>query len=465
MNDKIFFLMLLTSVVFFSGCKTLEPPSDAPLPLNIPGSFSEQTQGPEPVENWWLSFDSDELNSLMNQALDNNFDLNAFKTKIAQAKASVSKENAALYPALGFSVGGQKSGTQVKTDTGSSTYMESHSWNGLLSGSYTLDVWGKAAAGIESSMSIFKAAELDLRAYTLELTAQVAETWIDVIAARNKKSILNQQIKNNRVLLELQKLRFTHGKANALDVSQQREVLAAASSQVPLLEKQERVLLNSLAFLSGKTGVDQIQMDTKILPEPLPLPGVGIPSDLLENRPDIQAARMRLSSSQWEVTAARADLLPSFSLTAQALFSNGGLDLLFQNWIATIAGSIAGPIFDGGFRQAEVERAAAAAQEQVNLYARTVAKAIQEVEDSLVSIEKQKDYIRLLEEELGVARLTLKDAMVQYQNGQSSYLSYLVAWTSIQRLESQLVGERADYIKERIGLYRVLGWTPAPEMK
>jgi len=201
------------------------------------------------------------------------------------------------------------------------------------------------------------------------------------------------------------------------------------------------------------------------LPEPLPLPGIGIPSDLLENRPDIQAAKMRLSSSQWEVTVARADLLPSFSLTAQALFSNGAFDLLFQNWIATLAGSIAGPIFDGGFRKAEVERVTAVAQEQVTLYARTVAKAIQEVEDSLVSIEKQKEYIRLLEEELNVARLTLKDAMVQYQNGQSSYLSYLVAWTSIQRLESQLVGERAGYIKERIGLYRALGWTPAPEMK
>jgi NodT family efflux transporter outer membrane factor (OMF) lipoprotein len=462
---KSFFLMLLTSMVFFAGCKTFEPAGDQPLPLMIPGSFSTQTDGLEPAESWWLSFDSDELNGLIREALDNNFDLNAFKTKIAQAKASVSKENAALFPALGFSVGGQKSGTQIKNAAGSSTYVDSHSWNGSLSGSYTLDVWGKANAGIESGMSILKAAELDLRAYTLELTVQVAETWIDIIVARNKKSILDHQIKNNQILLELQKLRFTHGKANALDVSQQREVLASASSQVPLLEKQEQLSLNSLAFLSGKTMAEQIQMNTKILPDPAPLPGVGIPSDLLENRPDIQAAKMRLSSAQWEITAARADLLPSFSLTAQALFSSGTLDLLFNNWIATLAGSIAGPIFDGGFRKAEVERVKAVAQEQINRYARTVAKAIQEVEDSLVSIEKQKDYIRLLEEELDVARLTLKDAMVQYQNGQSTYLAYLVAWTSIQRLERQLVGERAGYIKERIGLYRALGWMPAPEMK
>ena len=141
------------------------------------------------------------------------------------------------------------------------------------------------------------------------------------------------------------------------------------------------------------------------------------------------------------------------------------LDLLFHNWIATLAGSIAGPVFDGGFRRAEIDRVRAVAREQLNYYARTVAQAIFEVEDSLVSIQKQADYIRLLEQELDVARLTLKDARVQYQNGQSSYLAYLVAWTSIERLERQLVGERAMAIKYQIELYRALGWTTATDVK
>jgi outer membrane protein TolC len=174
---------------------------------------------------------------------------------------------------------------------------------------------------------------------------------------------------------------------------------------------------------------------------------------------------MRLFSSQWSIAAAKADLLPSFKLTAQALFSSGKLDLLFQNWVATLVGSIAGPIFDGGFRKAEIERAEAFAREQLNLYARTVAMAMREVEDRLVNIQKQAAYIKLLEEELEVVRLTLKDAMVQYQNGQSSYLSYLIAWTSIERLERQLVGERATLIKEQIRLHRALGWNLASQWK
>ena len=456
---KFVFWVMLAGMVFFSGCKTFEPEPIPPLPLAIPESFSIDTGGHEAIESWWESFGSDELNILIKDALDQNFDLKILKTKISQAKAKVAKEEASFFPDLGFSFGGQRSGIQAKkTRSSSSTFDGSHSWDGSLGGSYTVDVWGEANANTQAQVLNLEAAEQNLRVSTLELTADIAEIWIDIVAAGNKKTILNNQIRINKILLELLTLRFANGKADALDVSQQREALAEANSQIPLLEKQERLFLNNLAFLSGKTALDIIGVDTKILPEPLALPMVGIPSNLLENRPDIQAAKMRLSSSQWEVAAARADLLPSFNLSAQALFSSGELDLLFHNWVATLAASIAGPIFDGGFRKAEVERVKAVAEEQLNLYARTVALAIREVEDSLISIQKQDAFILLLEQELNVVRLTLRDAMLQYQNGQSSYLSYLIAWTKIERLERQLLGERAIYIKERIELHRALGW-------
>ena len=453
------FGMILISIMLFSGCKTLAPELEKPIDLSIPEHFSMDAGGSEVIKNWWESFNSDELNALIKTALDQNFDLKTLKTKIVQEKAKVEKEEASFWPDLGFSFGGQTQGVQVKesSDSGSS-YDGSHSWNGGLSGSYTLDAWGEAEADRQAQMSNLMAAEQNLSSSTLELTADIAETWIDIIAVRNKRDILDKQIKVNQTLLDLLTLRFANGKADALDVSQQREALAEAGSQVPLLEKQERVLLNNLAFLSGKTTIDTLDVVATLLPEPIPLPRIGIPSNLLENRPDIAAAKMRLSSSQWEVSAARADLLPSFQLSAQALFSSGTLDLLFNNWVATLGASITGPIFDGGFRKAEVKRVRAVAQEQLNLYAKTVANAIYQVEDSLVSIVKQKAYIQRLEQELEVVRLTLKDASLQYQNGQSSYLSYLIAWTKIQRLERQLVGEKAVYIKERIGLYRALGW-------
>jgi NodT family efflux transporter outer membrane factor (OMF) lipoprotein len=464
MKQSVFWI-LFVSMVLLAGCKTFEPTSEPSLALTIPENFSVDMDGSKVIENWWFFFNSEELNTLIKNALDNNFDLKILKSKLAQAKAKVEKENASFFPDLGFSFGGQKKRLQVKKESDSdSIHSYSHSWDSALSSSYTADIWGEARASKYAQISNLKAIEQNIREGILELTAEVAKIWIDIITAQNKKSILTNQIKINKALLELQRLRFVNGKAKALDVSQQREALAEASSQVPLLEMQEKILLNNLAFLSGLASIGTIEMNATSLPKPVPFPSIGIPSDLLKNRPDIQAAKLRLFSSEWEVKAARADLLPSFKLSAQALFSNGELDLMFHNWVATLTASIAGPIFDGGFRRAEVKRARAAAKEQVNLYTKTVAKAIFEVEDSLVRIQKQSDYVRLLQEELGVARLTLKDAMIQYQNGQSSYLSYLTAWTSIERLERQLVGERATIIQEQIKLYSALGWKPKKQI-
>ncbi len=458
---RFVFSVILAGIILFSGCKNFEAKPEIALPLTIPDRFSIDAGKTDAIEDWWLVFNSEELNALIEEAKNASFDLKILRTRIAQAKARVAKQDASFSPGLGFSIGGQKTGIKVKkTRESNSFYDNSHSWDGSLSASYTADVWGEANAGKQVQVLSLGAANQELRLATLELTADIAETWIDIVSIRNKLSILDNQIKINTTLLGLQKLRFSNGKATALDVSQQRQAMAEANSQVPLLEKQEKLLLNHLAFLSGKTPMDVVKVQTKILPDPLPLSRAGIPSDLLENRPDIQAAFMRLSSSQWGVAAARADLLPSFKLTAQALFSSGKLDLLFQNWVAALAGSIAGPIFDGGFRKAEINRAKAFAEEQLAFYAKTVSKAIREVEDSLSIIQKQEDYIKLLEEELGVVRITLKDAMLQYQNGQSSYLSYLMAWTSIERLERQLVGERATLMKERIKLYQALGWKP-----
>lgn len=456
--QRVVFLAILIGIIIFSGCKTFEPEDDITPSMTMPQKFSLDAGINDTVSSLNLFEDNEELKSLITDALINNFDLKILKARINQVKAMVAKEEAAFFPDLGFSIGGQKQGTQVKKSHGESSRFDgTHSWDGSLTSTYTADVWGEAEAKKKAQEFNLKAAKWDLEESTLELTTTIAQIWIGIISTRNEKRILIDQIDNNKTLLELQKFRFLNGKANALDVSQQHEVLANANSQVPLLEKQERILLNRLVFLSGHNLIDAVRVNQKKFPEIIPLPKVGVPLNLLDNRPDIQAARLRLSSSRWQISAAEADLLPSFNVTARALFSSGKLDLLFQNWVATLAGSIAGPIFDGGFRKAEIERVKAVANEQLNIYALIVAGAIREVEDVLITIQKQEDFLKLLGQELEAVRLTLKDARIQYQNGQSSYLNYLVAWTSIQRLERQLISERAIYLKDRIDLYRVLG--------
>ncbi|MBU1194329.1 MAG: efflux transporter outer membrane subunit [Proteobacteria bacterium] len=478
---RIFFVML-AGMLIFSGCKTTETQTDVSVSIPLSGQFSMSAENkPSPgelpddfprksidkrqdtdtvlnPEPWWQFLGSDDLDHLIEQALVLNFDLKTLDARLAQARATISKTDAAFFPLLDFSFGGQKKHTRIKTSSGSSPRTDgSHSWDGSLSGSYSPDVWGEYDADKKAALMSHDAAAQDLSAFRFELTVNIVQTWVDIIAARHKKQILHEQIKTNDTVLKLLKLRFRNGKATALDISQQQEAIAEVNAQLPLLEKQEQVLIHALALLSGKTTADGIQLKTVAFDQFSPLPDIGIPSDLLKNRSDIQAARMRLLSATWDIKAAKADLLPSFSLTARALFSSGKLDLLFQNWVATLAASIAGPLFDGGQRHAEIERVKAVVQEKVNLYAAVVARAVFEVEDSLISIQKQDQYVRLLEQELAIARVALRDALVQYQNGKSSYLNYLTAQAGVQRLERQLAGEQSSCVKERIGLYKSLG--------
>lgn len=461
---RIVVALLVTGALMISACRTMEPAKVETFESNLPDRFVQSIPDKGPIEtdkekNWWAFLESEELDNLINDALKNNYDLNNLELKVAQEKARLDKEKSGFFPSLGFSIGGSRKLNQSKSDSDSGTTTTgSHSWDASLTGNYTADIWGETSAGEKSQYASLLAAEFDLQETRLSVSSQLAQIWVDIIAVRNQKKILDQQIKINRALLDLQKLRFSNGKADALDVSQQREALATAKSNKPLLERQELLALNTLSFLMGRAETGNVIVATADLPDPPPMPVIGIPADLLKNRPDIQAAMARLKSSQWDIKEAEADLLPSLTLTAQALFSSGDFDLLFSNWVTSLAASLAGPIFDGGLRKAEVERVKAVTREKVNSYGKVIASAIKEVEDGLVKIRKQKEYIHLLEEELKLVRLTLEDAMLQYQNGQSSYLSYLTAWTSVERLERQLVSERAEYIKDRINLYTLLGW-------
>lgn len=459
MQKSIFFI-IVAAALSLQSCKSFEPQKEPYPALEIPQTYSVELEN-RPVESETpFSEKNQELTNLIDNCLKNNLDQKILKARLEKAQAVLKKQSASFFPSLAFSFGGKKQESRSqKTYSGSAVYSSSHSWDSSLSSSYAADIWGRNSSAVKADQSNYQAASFDIEESRNELAASIAQIWIDVIASRNKITILNNQLENNKTILALQKLRFLNGKADALDVSQQIEALAKTGSQKPLLEKQEKLLLNSLALLSGSADMSAVHIETSRFPETIPLPEVGFPSALLENRPDIKAARMRLLSSQYDLSFAKKDLLPSFSLSAQALFSNKKLDLLFHNWVASLAGTVAAAIFDGGFKRAEIDRVKAELEEQLSSYTMAVANAVKEVEDTLITIEKQADYIRLLEKELETTRLTLQDAKIQYLNGQSSYLAWLTAQANIESLERQLIGEKAEYLKQRIILHRVLGFS------
>lgn len=456
--------LIAVLLVGLFGCGTKSVKTDVPLSFEMPKAYLYQASGQIQFEGkkWWHCFENKELNHLIDQALAHNFEIRVLKSRVQQAEAAVRQIKASFFPTLDFSFGGDRTHTRTKTDTSTKTD-GSHSWDASLGAVFTPDIWGKLSAQQKAKVYELEAARKDLDLAVLELTQTISENWLDIITVREKQKILARQVENNKTLLKLQKLRFVNGRASALEVSQQQEALAQASAQVPVLAKQEATLLNTLVYLCGRPDSPAIAVTTKGLPELKQFPSQGVPADLLEKRPDIKAAQLRFLSSQWNIKAAERNRFPDLRLTAQALFSNGALDLLFHNWVASLAASLAGNVFDGGVKTSIIEQNQAAAGERAALYAQVVAQAVREVEDSLVNIRHQDAYVELLEKELATARVTLKDALVQYRNGQSSYLNYLTTWTKIQSLERSLQGEKASAVKARISLFRSLGWTVPPE--
>lgn len=459
-------MLRLTSVIvlfmIMGGCIAFPPETRLDAPLEMPRQYSLYTEGEPGPDRWWRAFDSRELNSLVQEALSNNFDIQTAWAKLRQADSIARQAGALLMPTVNYDAGAEQKRRQTQlSGNGDKSTREEQSWRMGLAASYELDLWGRLHSQRQAEVFNLQAAREDLDAAAVTVSAKVVETWVDILAVRRKITILNEQIQMNVTLLDLQKLRFSNGVANALDVSQQRETLAAAKAELPLLQLSERRFFNSLLLLTGKAAAGKLELKQNTLPDLIPLPPAGLPADLLASRPDVRAAGLRLRSADWEISAARADRLPAMTLSAQAAFSSAGRDLLFDNWVTGLAAAITGPLFDAGKRKAEVERTRAVAEQFLAGYAKTVAEAVKEVEDSLVTEARQREYIDLLKNRLDAARLTLKNAAIEYRNGQSDYLSYLIAWISVQNLERQLVGEQAILIKNRVALYRTLGgdWT------
>ncbi len=450
--------------VCIAGCNLISPDPAAVIPVEIPETYTHQTDtgtsgaGEEnQAGGWWLTFGVDELSHLIRTGLGANYDLKVLKAQADQALADVKGEKSNLGPTLDYSLGGEQNDSQSKNSGQSSSSDHDHKYTASLNAEYTLDLWGKNLADVNARELEYLAALQDLEDGALSLSTDIADTWVDILSVRTRMEVLTRQIEANRMTLKLQELRFSNGKATALDVSQQRQALAQVLSAMPLLEKEEKQLVNAMGLYLGQTPGTPVAISITQFPQTFLAPQPGIPADLLENRADIRAARMRLDAAALDVEAARADLLPDLTLSASAVFSSGSLDLLFQNWVLSLGAALAGPLLDAGERNAEIERTRAVVREEVNTYAKTFANAICEVEDALVAIDRQKAYIELLEQQLTAVKMTLQDARVQYLNGQSSYLNYLEAWASMESLERQLVSEQATYVKERIALFKVTG--------
>lgn len=460
-------LGLLSLMAFGStGCLLHNVDTDPRPPIELPAGYESSKEEAADPGRWWTSFEDRELDRLMEQALTDNFQLRQAWARVRQAEFLEKAAAAGLFPQVQASVGASRSqsaprvfnlGGQQQEIPG----VEANNFSASLPVSYELDVWGRVRAGMLAAEQDKIAARAEVETLAMTVSASVTERWFDVLEQRSLRSLVEAQVETNRTNLRLVELRFNEGDAALSDILQQRQQIQGLESQLALVKAQENVAEQQLAALVGKSPSQVASPARTKLPDPPPMPKEGIPASLLERRPDVRAAKARVVAADYRVAQAIANRLPSLSLSGSIGFNSVTLGTFFESFIWSIAGSLAGVVWDGGRLDAEIERTKAVVDERVAAYGQTLVTALTEVEGALTQERAGRDRIAILEAQVNTAQQTLDAARRRFSAGIGNYLAVLTALRSLQTAEQSLLTTRRQLLSQRIQVYRALGseWT------
>jgi len=446
MNKFFIVLLVLTIIAMAGGCS--DPVKIPAMPTEIPKSFS--TTGAEPLNgNFWQAFEDDQLDTLIDQALANNFNLETAWDRLAQAQAVAKKSEAALWPQAELDAGFRRSRVE---NQGLTNYSNLYSL-GIAAG-YEVDLWSR----LKSSQ---KAAWLDVQAQhdavntaAITVTASIANTWYQLAEVKALVQIAAEQIETNRQVLEVVTVKFRKGATSAADVLRQRQLVASTEALLIVAEEAEELFQYQLSVLVGHQPELTWQQTSIVLPDLPPLPRLGIPADVLWRRPDVRRDFRLLQAADQRLAAAVADQYPRISLAASADTSAVSVHDLFDDWLANLAANAFQPLFDADRRKAEVQRQQAVVTERVHTWGQTILDALRDIEAALTQERQQTKLIESLNLQLGLARETYQRNRERYIKGQANYIRVLESLQSLQALERSVVIAQRILIGYRIDLYR-----------
>lgn len=441
---------LVFLLLFLTGCQLFAP--QFPVPPELPPAH-RQTGGSLAVQDqWWTHFGSPELNRLMDAGMLASPDIRSARARLDQARAAAAKTGSSLWPALT----GEGDGTRTWSKSSGRNVTDTDAFSLGLAASYEVDLWGRVRSLRQADTLEAAATADDLRTAAMTVQGSIAEAWFSLCATRRQLAIIHDQQQINADLLSALELRFANSLASALDVLEQRETIAQTDALVPPLKAQEQELENTITLLLGRLP-GAVPILATALPEPMELPALGLPTELLANRPDIHAARLRLEEAGWDLAAARADQLPALRLSGRFERNGDELSRIFDNWVAALAASLTGPIFDGGALRAEVRRQEAIREELLVKYEKTVLTAMSEVDILVGAIQRQQELIDAQTVQLDAARAALESAQLRYAGGIIEYATVLSLHLKVQQLERTLVQQQASLLGSQAGLCRAIG--------
>jgi NodT family efflux transporter outer membrane factor (OMF) lipoprotein len=448
--------LLVPIVSLLSGCPAVGPNYRRPA-AETPTAFKEPPpegwKSATPSDdigkgNWWEIFGDPDLSELEAQAIAANQNLKAAAQRVIEARANVTVARSNLYPFVSAAPSVNRtrtSGTRPAAPGSSASAFTSNSIVLPLDAAYQVDFWGQIRRTIESANALAQVSVADYENVLLTLESDVAQDYVALHFIDREKAILRDNIELQRRALELAQVRRNGGIASGLDVSEAATQLETTQADYAGLGVQRAQFEHALAVLTGRPPAVFSVADKQLELTP-PVVPAGLPSDLLERRPDVAAAERTMAATNAQIGVARAAYYPNVTLTGSGGLLASGLTNLFEVpsliWSAT-AGATQ-PIYTGGHLSAQMERARAVYEESIDNYRQQVLTAFQEVEDGLSGLRVLEEQGAAYDQAVQSARETVDISTSRYREGLAQYLEVINAQNSL--LNNQRV---ADQVLER----------------
>jgi multidrug efflux system outer membrane protein len=462
-STRHFAVSTLAAATLLAGCAMTKPPEQ--IKTDVPAQYREALPGIEgawklarPADatdrgTWWTVFDDTDLNGLIMAATQSNSTLAIALARVKEARAiaGIVDANRAFQLSAGF--GPTKAGDSTGTTT---------QWRAQLNASYEVDLFGRLSDFSRAARLDAQAQEAAYRSVLLALQADVAQQYFSIRSLDTELDVLQKTIKLRQDALRLVQHRYDVGDTSELDVAQAKTELSTAQAEEERVKRARSLRDHALAVLLGAPPSRFTLAAAPLRPVMVTAPP-GLPSELLQRRPDIAQAQRQLAAASARIGAAKAAFFPSLSLTGTAGYESNELRNLF-NWssrswlLGPLVGTVLNlPLLDGGRNKSNLARADADYEALVANYRQQVLVGFQDVEDNLSALRTLDQQIRFEGEAVDSSQLATRLAESRYQNGSASYLEVLDAQRSslsAQRAQSQSLGQRAV---TSVGLIRALG--------
>ncbi len=461
-------LSLLVAAMVLAGCTTTKPPTS--VQLDLPAEYREAAsldgawKQAVPADNaerglWWLVFNNAELDQLVDDATRASPTLAVALARVKEARAAAGAVDANRRFQLNGGVGPTR---QRDANTATNAPVSGTEWRAQVNGSYEVDLIGRLSDESRAAALDAQGQEAAYRSVLLALQADVAQQYFSLRALDSELAILHKNIALRQEEVRLVQYRYDVGDTSELDVAKAKTELAVVQAEEESVKRNRAQLDHALALLLGKAPAQftlpaaPIQATNVVVP-------AGLPSDLLERRPDIAQAQRQLAAASARVGAAKAAFFPKLVLTGTAGYESDQLHDLFKwssrSWLLgpLVGTALSLPIFDGGRNKANLARANASYESQVGNYRQQVLVGFQEVEDSLSALRTLDRQIAYQDQAVASSAQAARLADIRYKNGSYSYFEVIDAQrTSLtaERAQSQSVGLRAV---ASVALIRALG--------